>query len=252
MKNLIVAIICLCSLSACSQINLGKIQEASDKAQGVIFGKNTTSVAQLNNTEIIDGLKEALIKGTEKSVSLASVEDGFYKNPKLRIPFPEDAQKVKETAIELGFSPQVDKFEETLNRAAEKAAKKATAIFVQAIRGMTVQDGSNILRGANNAATNYLKTKTTAQLTLEFAPIVDQAIDEVELTKYWEPLVKKHNTATMFTGGEKINTDLKAYITERTIQGLFVHVEEEEKLIRKDPAARVTELLKKVFGSLDP
>ena len=193
-----------------------------------------------------------MIKGTEKSVSLASVEDGFYKNPKLRIPFPEDAQKVKETAINLGFSPQLEKFEETLNRAAEKATKKATAIFVHAIRGMTVEDGANILKGADNAATNYLKIKTKAQLTLEFAPIVDQAIDAVELTKYWEPLMNKYNTATMFTGGEEINTDLNAYITERTIQGLFVHVEAEEKLIREDPVARVTDLLKKVFGSLDP
>lgn len=249
MRNQIAVALCLFTLNACSQINLGKLQEASDKAQGVLFGE--TSSPTLSNAEIISALKEALVKGAEKSVSLASVQDGFYKNPKLKIPFPKDAEKVKETAINLGLSAQVEKFEETLNRAAEEAAKKATEIFVNAITDMTVQDGANILKGADNAATNYLKSKTTAQLTAEFAPIVDKAIDAVELTKYWTPLVKKYNTATRFTGGEEINTDLNAYVTERAISGLFVHVEAEEKLIRHDPIARVTDLLKKVFGSLD-
>ena len=251
MRTQIVAVICLCTLNACSQINLGKIQEASDKAQSVIFGESS-SAAALSNAEIISGLKEALIKGAEKSVSLASVEDGFYKNPKLKIPFPEDAQKVKQTAIDLGFNGQIEKFEETLNRAAEEASKKATEVFVNAITGMTVQDGYDILHGKDDAATQYLKSKTTAQLTAEFAPIVDQAIQAVELTKYWEPLVNKYNTATMFTGGESIYTDLNIYITERAINGLFVHVAAEEKLIREDPVARVSDLLKKVFGSLKP
>lgn len=249
MRNQIVVVCCLLALNACSQINLGKIQEASDKAQGVIFGEDAAPA--LTNAEIVKGLKEALVKGAEKSVDLASVEDGFYKNPKLKIPFPEDAQKVKDVALDLGLNNQVEKFEMTLNRAAEEASKKATGIFVGAITDMTVQDGFDILHGADNAATIYLQSRTTTQLQAEFAPIVQQAIDAVELTKYWEPLVNKYNTATMFTGGEPVNTDLNAYITERAISGLFVHVAAEEKLIREDPVARVTDILKKVFGSLD-
>jgi enolase len=137
-----------------------------------------------------------------------------------------------------------------LNRAAEEAAKEALPIFVDAITSMSVQDGFAILNGGNGAATKFLKDQTTAKLTSAFAPKVAEAISRVKLTEYWSPIMTKYNAAMNLTGGEKINPDLNAYVTQKAIEGLFKMVEQEENKIRKDPAARVTELLAKVFGSL--
>lgn len=148
------------------------------------------------------------------------------------------------------MTAQVDKFETTLNRAAEEAAKEALPIFVDAITNMSVQDGFSILNGGNGAATKFLKDQTTAKLTSAFSPKVAEAISRVKLTEYWSPIMTKYNAAMNLTGGEKINPDLNAYVTQKAIEGLFKMVEQEENKIRKDPAARVTELLAKVFGSL--
>jgi hypothetical protein len=207
----------------------------------------TTSSA-LTNEEVIQGLKEALKQGAERSVELAAVEDGFYKNAALYIPFPEEAQKVKQTALDVGFDAQVERFERTLNRAAEEAAKEAAPIFIDAIMSMTIQDGFNILNGADNAATEYLRNRTSAQLRQKFSPKVEAAIEKVELTKYWQPLITKYNAVNFLTGGDDINPDLNAYVTERAIEGLFIHVAAEEKRIRENPEARVTAILQKVFG----
>lgn len=208
-----------------------------------------TGAAALTESDVAAGLKEALVLGAKKSVGLASKENGYYKNPALFIPFPPEAQKVKDVAIKYGLQGQVDQFETTLNRAAEKAAVEATAVFVDAITQMTVADAFGILKGTDQAATNYLKEKTTPVLISKFKPHVSQAIESVELTKYWNPLITKYNMTTLLTGGEEINPDLEMYVTEKGIDGLFVHIASEEALIRKDPKARVTELLQRVFGS---
>lgn len=210
----------------------------------------TSTESVLSNEDVIAGLKQALEIGAEQAASLSSKADGFYKNDLIKIPFPEDAIKVKETAEQYGLGGQVEKFEMTLNRAAEEAAKQAAPIFVNAIKEMTVADGFAILNGADNAATTYLKDKTTAQLRTQFEPKVATAIETVELTKFWEPLISKYNTVTLFTGGEQINPDLQDYVTNKAIDGLFVHVAQEEKKIRENPQARVTDLLQKVFGSI--
>lgn len=209
-------------------------------------GEGTPS---LTNDEVIAGLKEALRRGADLAASKASAVDGFYKNELLYIAFPEEAAVVKEKAIELGLQSQVDKFELTLNRAAEEAAKEAAPVFLNAIKGMTLEDGFRILNGSDTEATQFLKERTTAELISKFEPKVSAAIDKVELTKYWEPLVNAYNTATIFTGGEEINTDLQDYVTTRAIDGLFIHIATEEKNIRENPQARVTELLRRVFGS---
>ena len=176
---------------------------------------------------------------------MASKLDGFNGNAKIRIPFPQDAIKVKNTLENLGMKSQVEKFETTLNRAAEEAAKEAAPIFVNAIMAMTVSDGFKILQGKNNEATEYLKAKTTAELTAKFRPVVEKAIQKVEVTKYWNPLITKYNS---IPGVEKKNPDLNAYVTERALQGLFKLIEDEELKIRQNPGARVSEILKKVFG----
>lgn len=203
--------------------------------------------APLTNEEVIKGLKQALEVGTNNSVKLASKpEEGFYKNARLFIPFPPEALKVKNKVEELGMQKQVDKFVLTLNRAAEEAATEAAPIFVNAITQMSIADGFAILKGADNAATNYLRDKTTAQLVKAFRPVVDRAIEKVELTKAWDPIVSTYNKIPLV---EKVNPDLSAYVTEKAVAGMFILIEDEEKLIRKDPMARVTDLLKRVFGS---
>lgn len=221
-----------------------------EDAATVILTESETAPSGLTNEEVISGLKEALTVGITNSVNLTSVTDGFLKNSEIRLPFPEDALKVKEKALEWGLDGQVEKFETTLNRAAEEATKEALPIFKNAILSMSIQDGFSILNGGNGAATRFLREKTTAQLITAFSPKVEAAISKVQLTDYWNPIITKYNTAMTFTGGEKMNPDLNQYVTEKAIDGLFIMVEKEENKIRENPTARVTDLLKKVFGSL--
>ncbi len=209
-----------------------------------------TSQPSLTEAEVSSGLKEALSVGITNAVDLTSVTDGFLGNAAIRLPFPEEAIKVKEKALEWGLDGQVEKFETTLNRAAESASKEALPIFKNAITSMSIQDAFGILNGGEGAATTYLKNKTTNDLVTAFRPKVDAAIAEVKLTNAWEPIINKYNTAMTFTGGEKLNPDLGDYVTRKAITGMFYMVEKEENKIRKDPVARVSELLQKVFGSI--
>ena len=211
---------------------------------------NKGNAPTLTNDEVISGLKEALQVGIKNSVELTSITDGFLKNETIRLPFPQDAIKVKEKAIEFGLSGQVEKFENTLNRAAEEATKEALPIFKEAILTMSVQDGFTILKGGDGAATKFLKDQTTAKLVAAFSPKVKEATSKVKLTESWTPIINRYNQAMTLTGGQKLNPDLDAYITEKAITGLFIMVEKEENKIRKDPAARVTDILMKVFGSI--
>lgn len=208
------------------------------------------SKPSLTNQEVISGLKEALERGIENSVNLTSITDGFLGNSNIRLPFPADAQKVKDKALEWGLDAKVNEFETTLNRAAEEATKTALPIFKDAILSMSIQDGFSILKGGNGAATKFLRDNTSAQLIEAFKPKVDEAIAKVKLTNYWNPIITKYNTAMTLTNGQKINPDLTDYVTNKAIDGLFFMVEQEENKIRLDPVARVSDLLKKVFGSI--
>lgn len=232
------------SLVSCDVLN---------EAAGVLTTPSTsgqTTMPKLTNDEVISGLREALSVGIKNSVNLTSVTDGFLKNSEIRLPFPPDAIKVKEKALEWNLNGQVEKFETTLNRAAEEATKEALPIFMDAIKNMSVQDGFAILNGGDGAATKFLKDQTTAKLVTAFAPKVKEATSRVKLTEYWNPIINKYNGAMTISGGQKLNPDLDAYVTELAIKGLFQMVEKEENKIRKDPAARVTDILTKVFGSL--
>jgi len=211
---------------------------------------NSHSKIDLTNDEVISGLKEALNVGIKNAVNLSSVTDGFLKNDVIRLPFPPDAIKVREKAINFGLSKQVTTFEETLNRAAEEATKKALPIFIDAIKNMSVSDGFSILKGGDGAATKFLKSQTSNQLVIAFAPVVKEATTKVQLTAYWNPIITRYNSAMTLSGGQKLDPDLDAYITQKAIDGLFYLVETEENKIRKDPLARVSDILVKVFGSL--
>ena len=211
---------------------------------------NSSSKIDLTNEEVISGLKEALNVGIKNAVNLSSVTDGFLKNDIIRLPFPPDAIKVREKALNFGLSKQVETFEETLNRAAEEATKKALPIFIDAIKNMSVSDGFSILKDGEGAATKFLKSQTSNQLVIAFAPVVKEATTKVQLTAYWNPIITRYNSAMSLSGGQKLNPDLDAYITQKAIDGLFYLVEVEENKIRKDPFARVSDILVKVFGSL--
>lgn len=242
MKKITLILFAAGSLIACDTLN---------EAAGILIeDTNTPTKPALTNEEVISGLKEALQVGIKNSVNLTAVTDGFLGNPSIRLPFPEDAIKVKQKALEWGLDGQVEKFETTLNRAAEEACKEALPIFTDAILSMSISDGFAILKGGNGAATKFLKDKTSAALKTAFRPKVDKAIATVKLTDYWNPIITKYNSAMTFTGGQKLNPDLNEYVTDKAISGLFLMVEKEENKIRLDPVARVTELLQKVFGSI--
>ncbi len=214
-------------------------------------GGGTTTTPSLTNDEVIAGLKEALSVGIKNGASLASKQDGFFKNPAIFIPWPEEAVRLKDWGNKNGFSGKVTEIETSFNRAAEEASKKAAPIFVDAITNMSISDGFDILNGADTAATMFLQKTTTTALKAEFKPVVHNAIETVKLTQYWEPVAGAYNKVAQFSSKmNEVNTDLDEYVTQKGMNGLFHLVKQEERKIRKDPAAQVTEILKKVFGSL--
>jgi len=213
-------------------------------AVNTVTGGTTTPA--LSNEDVIKGLREALSIGTNSSTGVASKLDGYYKNPRLFIPWPEEAKDMKEKLMKLGMKKKIEEFETSLNRAAEEAAKKAATVFLDAISKMSVSDGFAILKGADTAATNFLRKTSYSPLYDQFIPIVKEAIAKVKVTSYWNPLVTKYNK---LPGVKKQNPNLDDYVTKKAANGLFVLIADEEAKIRKDPMARVTDLLKKVFGN---
>ena len=199
----------------------------------------------LTEREIVDGLKEALEIGTSEAVMRVSKKNGYLKNPKIKIPLPKNVQKVENILRNIGFGSKVDEFELSMNRAAERAAPMAKSIFWDAIKKMTFSDARQILDGQDDAATQYFRKKTATQLQDEFKPIVNQAMSEVGVTQAYKSVNRKIK-ALPFT--KSLSFDLDAYVTDKALDGLFSMLAEEEKKIRQDPAARVTDLLKKVFA----
>jgi len=217
-----------------------------DVAQQVL-NESTSTTGALSTTDIVAGLKEALTVGTQNSSNKLSAVDGFFKDAAVKILMPPEAQKVESTLRSLGFGSVVDKAILSMNRGAEDAAKSATPIFVNAIKQMTITDALGILKGSDNAATNYFKDKTTAQLTQAFRPVIDKSLNKTDATKYWSDVFSVYNRFAT----NKVETDLGAYVTGKAIDGIFYEVALEEQKIRKDPAARVSDILKKVFGSTE-
>jgi hypothetical protein len=235
MKGVILlAVMVCCTFTSC------------DTAKQVLEGVNSTyGAGGLSNTEIISGLKQALTIGTQNSTSQLSSLDGFFKNAAIKILLPEDAKKAENTLRNLGMGNLVDKAILSMNRAAEEASKGAGTIFINSIKQMTVTDAVNILKGGDFAATNYFKEKTTAELAQQFKPVIDKALNNVNATKYWTDVTSVYNKFS----SNKVNTDLSGYVTQKAMDGIFFQVGLEEQKIRKDPVARTTEILKKVFGS---
>jgi hypothetical protein len=199
----------------------------------------------LTEKDAADGIKEALINGTGESVKIVSVLNGYWENPEIKIPFPPEAGEVESKLRAIGMGKKVDEFNVSMNRAAEKAATEAKPIFIAAIKGMTVKDAINIVKGENNAATMYLKNTTSPELILKFQPVIKTSLDNVDATRYWNDLITIYNKIPLV---RKMNPNLSEYVTQKAIDGLFIMIAKEELKIRKDPMARTSELLKKVFG----
>jgi hypothetical protein len=208
--------------------------------------KTLGSGAPLTTEEVASGLKEALIKGISNGSDIVSQLDGYFKNPEIKIPFPPEVKKVEDRLRQIGLGGEVDKFVMTLNRGAEEAAKEAKPIFISAIRQMTIQDAWGILKGEPDAATQYLKRTTSSLLKEKFKPVVQTSLDKVQATKYYGDIVTRYNQIPMV---QKVNPDLNEYATDKAIEGLFIMIAKEEKNIRANPAARTTEILRRVFGS---
>ncbi len=203
----------------------------------------------VSDAQVVQGLKEALKVGTNNGVSTLSKRDGFFGNARFRIPFPPEVQRVETTLRGIGMNNLVDDFILKMNRGAEEAVKEATPIFVSAITSMSIADGRNILFGGDQAATQYFRSRTSAQLFNAFQPKVRNVLDnKVKVTQTWNDVTSAYNRVP---GVQPVTTDLPKYITDRTIDALFVRVGEEEKKIRDNPAARVNDILRRVFGELD-
>ncbi len=199
----------------------------------------------LGSTEtIVSGLKEALSVGIEKAVQTVSQLNGYYNNPDIKIPLPDSLNQASELLKKVGMEHLITDFELSMNQAAEKAAPKATSIFLDAIKNMSIEDGKKILDGGDTAATEFLKSKTFTQLYNEFKPAISSSISEVNVTNYYKNIANQLSSIPFVTAP---SIDLDDYVTTNSLNGLFAMIGEEEKKIRKDPAARVTDLLKQVF-----
>ena len=200
----------------------------------------------ISDSEIVEGLKQALEIGTGKAVDLVSKQGGYYKNPAIKIPLPESVQKTEKLLRGAGFGSKVDAFELSMNNAAERAAPEAKSIFLDAIKQMKIDDAKKILNGGDDEATLYFKDKTYARLQEVFEPTVKESMGEVGVTRTFQDLNAKVEKIPF---ADSFSFDLDKYVTEGALNGLFQMLAEEEKKIRSDPGARVTDLLKKVFGN---
>lgn len=222
------------------------VSPGSTKAQGIknILNSINKNSDNVNSVDIAEGLKQALQVGTERGVQKLSAVDGFFANAAIKILMPEEAKKAEQKLRTIGFGKQVDNAILSMNRAAEDAAKNAAPIFINAIKQITIQDAASILKGSDFAATDFLKSKTSIELTKAFRPVIEASLDKVNATKYWNTIFTTYNKLSF----NKVNPDLSAYVTDKALSGIFYQLGLEEQKIRKDPAARTTELLRQVFG----
>ncbi len=202
---------------------------------------------QLSDEKIVAGLKEALRVGTSNAVALTGRPDGFLKNAAIKILLPDKLRTAGKTLRMVGMGSQVDALEVGMNRAAEQATPQAKQIFLGALKRMTFSDARGILTGGDTAATDYFKRTSTTELTTAFAPIVHRAMQNVGVVRQYNQLMKNPMLSTVANDKE---FNLDDYVVGKTVDGLFYMLGEEEKKIRKDPAAQITPILREVFGQM--
>jgi hypothetical protein len=237
MRSAILAVIL--SLSCWAQTQLGDILKKADETL------NQRNTSGLSNDKIIAGLKQALQVSTGKAVAVTGKPDGFLKNEAIKILLPPKLQTVGKGMRMLGMGAQVDELEVGMNRAAEQATPYAKQIFLDAVKKMTFDDARKILTGGDTAATEYFKRTSSGDLTTAFAPIVQRSMEHVGVVQQYNHVLQSAPGGSALAG----QFDLNKYVVGKTLDGLFLMLGEEEKKIRKNPAAQTTALLKEVFGA---
>lgn len=222
--------------------NLDDLKAAAESA----LGDSGTASGPLTTDEITRGLKEALTRGSTAVVDQLGQANGFNDDPAIHIPLPNSLAKARDFASKFGLEGSFDDLELRLNRAAEEATPKAKALFVGAIRSMSVDDARGILQGPDNAATAYFRSTTGTQLQAEMRPIVDQALSSVGAVNSFNQLLSSYNKIPL---APKVNADLTGHVVEEGTDGIFHYLAQEEKAIRENPLKRTSEILRRVFGS---
>ena len=243
MKNKIYGIVLL-GLLLSTNTSFAQFGKLIDKGKALVNTKNTPT----STSEIAEALKQALEVGATKSADLLSKENGFFGNQAVKILFPPEAVKAESYLRKIGLNKLCDDAILSFNRAAEDAAIQAKPIFIAAVKKMTIKDATTILMGENDVATTYFKKTTSDSLSKVFDPIVKASMDKVGATKYYADVAKSYNKAPLTS---KINPDLKAYVTQKAMDGLFLQIAAEELNIRKNTTFRTTDLMKKVFAMAD-
>ncbi len=218
--------------------------QSCEEAEKIIQDSNS----QLSEEEVAKALREALKISSDSVSRWLNKEDAYFKDLAIKIFFPPEAKGVKETLDDNGFQWLTDEIVLKMNRTAEQTADKAKPIFWTAVDSITISDAMAILNGSDSAATLYLKEKTYQKLYEAYYPEIQKTMQSVGLQESWNTVMTTYNTLTL---GDTVNTDITDYTTRKALDGLFYKISLEEKAIREDPLKRVTDLLKKVFGTLD-
>ncbi len=205
------------------------------------------NLGNLSNKDVVAGLKEALNRGTVNAVGTLGKPDGFFANDRVKIPLPDSMQKIDQTLRGIGMGQYADDLVLTMNRAAEAAVPEAKTLLVNAVKEMSVQDAKGILTGGDTSATDYFRGKTTQKLTAKFLPIVQQATAKVGVAQKYNQLTGNASRLGLI---DESQTNLENYITQKTLAGLFLMIEDEEKSIRANPVEQGSKLINKVFGSI--
>ncbi|HSG92249.1 MAG TPA: DUF4197 domain-containing protein [Methylotenera sp.] len=245
MKTASLPLLFILLFSPVAQADWGKMFEDFKNAGKSMLGQENNT-AGLDNDTMINGLREALEIGSRRAISTVGQQGGYLNNPEIRIPLPPRLQQASDLMKQFGMGQMAEDFETSINRAAENAAPQATELMINAIKAMTIEDARNILQGENDAATRYFEDKTRPQLATLFSPVVDDSLNQVGATRYYNQLDEQMQAVPML--GQNLNMDLTGYVTDQALNGLFVMLAQEELKIRDDPAARSTELLQKVFA----
>ncbi len=235
MKKIIALCFVIC-VSSCAEL------------QQVVNNLPQEGTGILSQAQIGNGLKEALQFGIDKQVSKLTATDGFYRNELTKILLPEELRKVDKTLRDIGLSKLADEGLKVLNRAAEDAVKEATPIFVNAVKEITFTDAKNILLGSDNAATQYLTSKTEQALYAKFNPVIKNSFGKVGADQIWENLITRYNNIPLTNN---VNPDLTDYVTQQALKGVYTMIAVEEKEIRNKLSSRTTNLLRQVFALQD-
>lgn len=242
------------TLSSCAQAS--KLSSSPSTPQSInpatiapsqisTLSSGTSVLPDQGSNQAVSALKEALSISAVNSSTILSTTDGFFKNQVIKILMPPEVKTVETKLRSLGLGSEVDKVLLSMNRAAEEAAKDAAPIFLDAIKGMSINDAMGLVTGPNDAATQYLKKTTSTQLTQKFQPVIDKALDNTGATQYWSDVFTTYNKLPFV---KPVTADLEAYVTQKALDGLFYTMAQQEAQIRKDPAGTASDIIQSVFG----